>query len=144
MNSRQLLFIVAALTLALVVIYISMGNQNTDNTVPEYITTESGDEYLPQEFDTSDIVTIDDISKIQRDEGCEKKTGEDKDSCYIGKAAINYDEKQCYLIGSVAFRDDCFLKIAVDGGKVDACENLTSGKSECYGILAQQQKDPRL
>jgi len=144
MNSRQLMFIVAALILALVIIYISMGNQNTDNSIPEYIETESGDEYLPQEFDTNDIVTITDVSKIQKDADCEKMSGEDKDSCYIGKAAINYDEKQCYLIGSIAFRDDCFLKVAVDGGKADACENLTAGKSECYSMLAQQQKDPRL
>ena len=125
------MFVVAALILILIVIYITMGTQDTDNQIPQYIKTESGDGYLPQEFDTSDIVTIDDVSKIQRDSDCEKMIGEEKDGCYAEKAAINYDETQCGLITSIAFKDSCFLKIAVDGGKVDACESLTSGKSEC-------------
>ena len=145
MNSRQLLFIVAALIVILVMVYIGMGKQSpAGNAIPNYVKTASGDEYLPQEFDTNDIVTITDVSKIRKDADCEKMTGELRDGCYVGKAAVNYDESQCNLITSVAFKDDCYLKIAKDGGKADACEKLTAGKSECYSMLAQQNNDPKL
>ena len=144
MNSRQLLFIVAAMIVILALLYFAMGRQNSGNSIPQYIETPSGDEYLPQEFDTNDIVTITDVSKIRVDVECEELEGELRDGCYVGRATVNYDETKCDAIESVAIKDGCFLKVAIDGGKADVCENLTSGKSECYSILALKQKDPRL
>ena len=145
MNSRQLIYIILVVLIIAVALYITMYNKPAAaQDLPEYVTTESGDEYLAEEFREPGIVVIDDVSKITKDTECEEMSGEQKDSCYIGRAAINYDETQCELIGSVAFKDDCFLKVAVDGGKADVCENLTSGKSECYSILAQQYRDARL
>ncbi len=148
--------IVFGVVIALILVFgaIIVLNQPKKTSLPEedYITNESGDDYLKYE-DMSIRELFEETAKSKdynfsyeipsSVKDCDS-LDKGKDFCYSLVASVTQDEDGCKAISDKTLRDDCYAKLAKTKKDAGFCDNISIGYSECVIDVAIELNDYKL